>query len=87
MAKADRLLPNFLHFQTHIKYTDECNIEVQLENVTDHDWAEVVRCSVCKKVVLEDRGNGKTAFWCPVNRNYRCWDEFCNRGERREPND
>ena len=40
-------LPKFLHFQTKIKYTEDHNIEVQLEDVTDHDWVEVVRCRDC----------------------------------------
>lgn len=55
---------------------------IRIRQMPAADVVEVVRCSVCKKVVLEDRGNGKSAFWCPVNRNYRCWDEFCSRGER-----
>ena len=82
MAKADGLLPKFLHFQTHIKYTGDKNVEVQLEDVTDHDFVEVVRCSVCKKAILKNQGKGKTALWCPVNSNYRCYDEYCSRGER-----
>lgn len=52
-----------------------------IEEMPASDAVEVVRCSVCKKVVLENLGN-RTAYWCPVNQNYRCWDEFCNRGER-----
>lgn len=47
------------------------------------DFVKVVRCSVCKNVIIEDKGDGKSAYWCPINRNYRCYNEFCNRGERR----
>lgn len=63
--------------------TKDADLVAYLNAIPAADVVEVVRCSVCKKVVLEDRGNGKSAYWCPVNRNYRCWDEFCNRGERR----
>lgn len=77
MAKADGLLPKFLHFQTKIKYTEDHDIEVQLENVTDNDWVEVVRCKDC--IHMRDLD-------CPIN-----WpkteEDFCSFGERREPND
>lgn len=45
------------------------------------DVVEVVRCSVCKHVLLEKRADGTSVYWCPVHKGYRCYDEFCNRGE------
>lgn len=73
MAKADGLLPKFLHFQTKIKYTEDHNIEVQLENVTDHDWVDVVRCGECLH-----RTNG----WPMCKGRPKDW--FCADGWRRE---
>lgn len=66
----------------HEHTADEMTEYQRIEDLPAADVVEVVRCAACKKAVLEDKGNGKTARWCPVNRNYRCWDEFCNRGER-----
>ena len=80
MAKADRLLPKFLHFQTHIKYTDDKNIEVQLEDVTDHDFVEVVRCKDCQHYnpeATEWRCDLVTGLVEPFD------DDFCSYGERR----
>jgi len=77
MAKAEGLLPKFLHFQTKIKYTEDHNIEVQLENVTDHDWVEVVMCKDC--IHAGDRD-------CPIDWP-KNWEDYCSFGERREPND
>lgn len=45
------------------------------------DVVEVVRCSVCKHVLLKKQADGTSAYWCPVHKGYRCYDEFCNRGE------
>lgn len=70
MAKADGLLPKFLHFQTKIKYTEDQGIEVQLENVTDRDciYYNTTGCAVgfgwCEEPTV---GNG-------VDDNYYCAD-------------
>lgn len=84
MAKADGLLPKFLHFQTKIKYTEDHDIEVQLENVTDYDWVEVVRCKDCRydhacltQQFVEE--NSKI----PFNRD----EFFCPDGKRRREDD
>ena len=88
MAKADGLLPKFLHFQTEIKYTEDHDIEVQLENVTDHDWVEVVRCKDCK-YYTEGKLLGPTKFcyFYQIGTGLNTADDdFCSKGERREPN-
>lgn len=85
MAKADGLLPKFLHFQTKIKYTEDQNIKVQLENVTDHDWAEVVRCKDCK-YYKEGKLLGPTKFcyYYQIGTGLNTADDdFCSKGERR----
>lgn len=81
MAKADRLLPKFLHFQTHIKYTDDKNIEVQLEDVTDHDFVEVVRCKDCRYFY-----NDPTEMCCINHRGVFKTDEngYCHHAERKK---
>ena len=80
MAKAEGLLPKFLHFQTHLKYTGDQNIEVQLEDVTGHDFVEVVRCEDCKHYNPE-----ATEWRCDiVNGLVEPYDDdFCSYGERR----
>lgn len=84
MAKADGLLPKFLHFQTHIKYTDKSNIEVQLENVTDLDWLEVVRCKDCR-FYYKDSDGYET---CDASEGYDhiSADGFCAWAKRRDDN-
>lgn len=81
MAKADGLLPKFLHFQTEIKYTEDHDIEVQLENVTDHDWVEVVRCKDCRYFY-----DGYDEKCCINHRGVVVTDEngFCHHAERRD---
>lgn len=85
MAKADGLLPKFLHFQTKIKYTEDQNIEVQLENVTDHDWVDVVRCRDCKWY-MEGRllGSTKICYHQIGTGLNTAGDDFCSKGERRD---
>lgn len=64
-------------------YEDCANRVIKwLDLVPAADVVEVVRCSVCKYVVLEATKDGKGSYWCPVYHAYRCYDEFCNRGER-----
>ncbi len=79
MAKVDGLLPRFLHFQTKIKYTENQNIEVQLENVTDHDWVEVVRCKDCRWWTKQEKSlQGR----CELAGFYPTGEWFCANGER-----
>lgn len=52
-----------------------------IDDAPEADVVEVVRCSVCKHVLLEKRADGTSVYWCPVHKGYRCYDEFCNRGE------
>lgn len=61
--------------------TKDADLVAYLNAIPAADVVEVVRCSVCKHVLLEKRADGTSVYWCPVHKGYRCYDEFCNRGE------
>lgn len=70
-------IPEYLHFHTVVTAK---GTEVELQDMSDHDFVEVVRCGDC----INWNGNDCITIYglfAPKP------NDFCARGERRKPND